>query len=112
MIQSFGDGGKSKICYDRRDQMRWIYVWLGLFCAAAGGGASNFDLVGFATLNGLGQNGTTGGSGGQHVQVSTLAEFVQHCQTNRAFLIELMNDIDCSSLGNINSPPDYPVGEI
>jgi pectate lyase len=89
-------------------------VWLGLCCAAAGAGAPNFDLVGFATLNTLGQNGTTGGSDGQHVQAATLNEFVQYCQTNTSLLIELMNDIDCSALRNASGgfPLDYPVGEI
>ncbi|HZO85334.1 MAG TPA: hypothetical protein VFC26_08985, partial [Verrucomicrobiae bacterium] len=70
--------------------------------------------MGFASLNGLGQNGTTGGSGGQQVQVSSLADFVRYCETNATLLVEVMNDIDCSPLANNSGgfPIDYPVGEI
>jgi pectate lyase len=95
------------------DYMRLLYSFL-LCYAVAAAGAPNFDLVGFATLNALGQNGTTGGSGGQHVKVSTLDDFVRYCQTNTTLLVELMNDIDCSSLTNAPGgfPADYKVGEV
>jgi pectate lyase len=95
--------------------MRLLYpLSCSLLSVLAAVGAPNFDLVGFATLNGLGQNGTTGGSGGQHVQVSTLADFVKYSQTNTTLLVEVMNDIDCSSLANASGgfPVDYPTGEI
>jgi len=74
----------------------------------------NFDLVGFAALNALGQNGTTGGASGPRVQVSTLTDFVRYAQTNVPLRIELLNDIDCSSLSNASAgfPANYPVGEI
>src|SRR5437867_3078349 len=50
-------------------------VWLVALLSAAGvAGAQNFDLVGFASLNG----GTTGGGAGPHVQVSTLADLVKY----------------------------------
>src|SRR5688572_8904845 len=86
---------------------------IGLFCLT-GHAAPNFDLVGFATLNAMGQNGTTGGAGGEHVQVFTLAELVRYSETNRTLHVEIMNDIDCSSLSNAAAgyPPDYPTGEI
>ena len=85
-----------------------------LFCAMTASAAPNFDLVGFATVNALGQNGTTGGSGGQRVQVSTLADFVKYCQTNTTVMVEVMNDIDCSTLANHSGgfPSGYSVGEI
>src|SRR6185436_5214484 len=41
-----------------------------------------YDLVGFATVSGMGRNGTTGGADGPHVQVSTLNELVRYAQTN------------------------------
>jgi pectate lyase len=87
-----------------------------LICLAAlsATGAPRYDLVGFATLNSMGQNGTTGGGGGEHVQVSTLADFVRHAQTNTPLRVEVMNDIDLSPLANANQgfPVNYPVGEV
>jgi pectate lyase len=76
--------------------------------------APNFDLVGFATLNGLGQNGTTGGAGGAHVQVLTLADLVKYLQTNTTLRVEILNDIDLSPLANatLGFPTNYPTGEI
>jgi pectate lyase len=71
-------------------------------------------LEGFATLNGLGRTGTSGGADGVHVQVSTLADFVRYAQTNVAVRIELMTDIDLSPLANASQgfPANYPTGEI
>lgn len=87
-----------------------------LICAMAltAAAAPNFDLVGFATLNATGQNGTSGGAGGARVQVSTLADFVRYCETNATLMVEVMNDIDCSSMANNSGgfPANYPVGEI
>src|SRR5687767_4949449 len=90
------------------------YASFWLVCMLSTHGAPNFDLVGFASLHGLGQNGTTGGSGGQHVQASSLADFVRYCETNVTLLVEVMYDIDCSPLANNSGgfPIDYPVGEI
>jgi pectate lyase len=78
------------------------------------GGAPEFGLVGFASLNAMGQNGTTGGSGGPRVQVTTLAELVHYSQTNTPLMVEVMNDIDLSPLANANQgfPTNYPTGEI
>jgi pectate lyase len=83
-------------------------------CAFSTNAAPNFDLVGFASLNALGQNGTSGGADGAHVQVSTLADFVRYLETNVALRVEILNDIDCSPLANNSGgfPSSYPVGEI
>lgn len=76
--------------------------------------APNFDLVGFATVPAMGRNGTTGGDGGAHVQVSTLTDLVRFLETNITLRVEIMNDIDLSPLRNANQgfPADYPTGEI
>src|SRR5688572_11043125 len=76
--------------------------------------APDYDLVGFAALDGMGQSGTTGGAGGPHIQVSTLNELVRYAQTNVMLRIEVMNDIDLSPLANANQgfPANYPTGEI
>jgi pectate lyase len=76
--------------------------------------APNFDLIGFATVNGLGQNGTTGGGGGGHIQVSTLNDLARYLQTNITLQVEIMNDIDLAPLANASGgfPTNYPAGEI
>jgi pectate lyase len=76
--------------------------------------APGYGLVGFASLNGMGQNGTTGGAGGPHVRVFTLNELVRYAQTNVALRIEVANDIDLSPLANANQgfPANFPTGEI
>lgn len=76
--------------------------------------APDYGLVGFASLDGMGRNGTTGGAGGLHVQVSTLNDLVRYAQTNVALRLEVMNDIDLSPLANANQgfPANYPTGEI
>ena len=76
--------------------------------------APNFELVGFATLDGLGQKGTTGGAAGPLVRVSTLGELVSSLQTNVPLRIELLNDLDLSPLANHSGgfPAGYPTGEI
>jgi pectate lyase len=88
-----------------------ILIWLAGRHAIA---APNFDLVGFAAVNGFGHNTTTGGADGAHVQVSTLPELVRYLQTNSTLRVEIMNDIDLSPLANASGgfPPDYPTGEI
>jgi pectate lyase len=60
------------------------------------------------------QSGTTGGSGGAHVQVAALDELVRHLGTNTTLLVEVMNDIDLSPLANASQgfPPEYPTGEV
>jgi pectate lyase len=93
---------------------RCLIAFALLEAATLSAATPNFDLVGFATLNARGQNGTTGGFGGNHVQVTNLADFVRYAQTNTTLQIELLNDIDCSSLANASGgfPTNYPVGEI
>lgn len=84
------------------------------------GDGPHFDLVGFAALDGFVGNGTflpggtTGGAGGARVQVSTLADLKTHLESTATVIIEVMNDIDLSSLDNHGggNPADYPTGEI
>lgn len=76
--------------------------------------APNFDLVGFAAVQGMGHQRTSGGDGGAHVQVSTLTDLVRYLETNVALRVEIMNDIDLSPLRNASQgfPTDYPTGEV
>ncbi|GAA3817286.1 pectate lyase [Sphaerisporangium flaviroseum] len=52
----------------------------GLHAAEAGARAADpvDAMIGFATVNALGQNGTTGGAGGPTVTVTTTAQFLDH----------------------------------
>jgi pectate lyase len=82
----------------------------------------NFDLVGFATLDGFstfGYNqsqigGVSGGAGGLHVQVSTVTSFVNNLQSNATLMVEVMTNLDLSVLANNSGgfPAGYPTGEI
>ena len=76
--------------------------------------APDYSPVGFATLEGMGRNSTTGGAGGAHIQVSTLNELVRYLQTNVTLRVEILNDIDLSPLANAAQgfPANYPAGEI
>jgi len=90
-----------------------IVCWISLIGLSAVA-APDYRLTGFATLEGMGQNGTTGGSGGAPVQVSTLNDLVRYLQTNVTLRVEIMNDIDLSPLANASQgfPANYPTGEI
>jgi pectate lyase len=82
----------------------------------------NFDLVGFATLDGFnnfGYNqqkigGVTGGAGGLHVQVWTVTNLVNNLQSNATLMVEIMTNLDLSVLANNSGgfPAGYPTGEI
>ncbi|HKX30076.1 MAG TPA: fibronectin type III domain-containing protein [Blastocatellia bacterium] len=48
-----------------------------------------FALVGFATVNSLGQNGTTGGQGGPTVTVSTAADFLDYISRTGPYIIRV-----------------------
>jgi pectate lyase len=82
----------------------------------------NFDLVGFATLDGFnsfGYNqqkggGVTGGGGGMHVQVWTVTNLVSNLQSNATLMVEIMTNLDLSVLANNSGgfPAGYPTGEI
>jgi len=89
-------------------------LFLACLAGSVAGAAPDFGLAGFASLNALGQNGTTGGAGGPRVQVTRLAEFVHYAQTNAPFRVEVMNDLDLSPLANANQgfPTNYPTGEV
>ena len=73
-----------------------LLATLGWFAGPLLAGPPNFDLVGFATVNGLGRNGTTGGAGGEHVHVSALADLARHLESNQTLMVEILNDIDLS----------------
>jgi pectate lyase len=53
----------------------------------------NFDLVGFAAVNALGQNGTTGGAGGHVVTVSTAQEFLSYIRRSGPYVIQVAGTI-------------------
>jgi pectate lyase len=80
----------------------------------------NYKLLGFAAVEGDAAygsrraGGTTGGAGGAHVQAWTTADVVKYLQTNSTLMVEIMTNIDLSSLSNHSGgfPPDYPTGEI
>ena len=82
----------------------------------------NFDLVGFATLDGFnsfGYNqrqvgGVSGGAGGVHVQVWTVTNLVNNLQSNATLMVEVMTNLDLSVLANNSGgfPAGYPTGEI
>jgi pectate lyase len=82
----------------------------------------NFDLAGFATLDGFnsfGYNqrqigGVTGGAGGLHVQVWTVTNLVNNLQSNATLMVEIMTNMDLSVLANNSGgfPVGYPTGEI
>jgi pectate lyase len=55
--------------------------------------------VGFASLNALGQNGTTGGAGGATVTVSTLADLVTQATSTAPLTIRIQGTIDMSPNG-------------
>src|SRR6185295_2003410 len=46
-------------------------------------------LVGFASVNALGQNGTTGGAGGPTVTVSNAADFISYAQRSGPYTIRV-----------------------
>ncbi|MDH2430602.1 pectate lyase [Sphaerisporangium sp. TRM90804] len=63
----------------------------------AGGAARAADpvdrMVGFATVNALGQNGTTGGAGGPVVTVSTTAQFLDYISRPGPYVIRVSGRI-------------------
>jgi len=85
-----------------------------------GGAAVNFNLLGFASVEGDAAygsrraGGTSGGAGGAHVQVWTTADLVKYLQTNSTLMVEIMTNLNLSSLSNHSGgfPADYPTGEI
>lgn len=53
----------------------------------------NFDLVGFAAVNVLGQDGVTGGAGGEVVTVSTAQEFLSYINRPEPHIIQVMGTL-------------------
>ncbi|MEU9833133.1 pectate lyase [Streptosporangium sp. NPDC048047] len=65
--------------------------------APAGAAARRADpidrMVGFATVDALGQNGTTGGAGGPVVTVTTTAQFLDHISRPGPYVIQVKGRI-------------------
>jgi pectate lyase len=59
--------------------------------------------VGFAAVNTLGQNGTTGGAGGPVVTVSTAAEFIDFATRTGPFVIRVNGVITLTAMQNVAS---------
>jgi pectate lyase len=57
-----------------------------------------FAMIGFATVNALGQNGTTGGAGGQEVVVTTAAQLADFLQRPEPFIIRISGRIQISDM--------------
>lgn len=60
-------------------------------------------LVGFATVNALGQNGTTGGAGGQIVTVTNASEFVAAVQRTDPVIVRVNGTITLSGMNRVAS---------
>jgi pectate lyase len=59
---------------------------------------AGFAMIGFATVNALGQNGTTGGAGGQEVVVTTAAELADFIQRPEPLIIWVSGRIQFSDM--------------
>jgi pectate lyase len=59
---------------------------------------TGFAMIGFATVNALGQNGTTGGAGGQEVVVTTAAELADFIQRPEPLIIWVSGRIQFSDM--------------
>jgi pectate lyase len=66
-----------------------------------GGGPNLAD--GWAGVNALGQNGTTGGAGGLTVTVSTAADFISYAQRAGAYTIRVNGVITLSAMTDVTS---------
>jgi pectate lyase len=60
-------------------------------------------LIGFATINALGQNGTTGGAGGTTVTVTTAAQLLDYIARSGAYIIQVNATITLSSMHQVTS---------
>ena len=58
---------------------------------------------GWAGVNALGQNGTTGGAGGPTVTVSTAADFISFAQRSGPFVIQVSGTITLSAMTDVTS---------
>ncbi|GAA1791686.1 hypothetical protein GCM10009682_12070 [Luedemannella flava] len=68
-----------------------------------GPGPAQTGLVGFATVNAWGQNGTTGGAGGPSVTVSTAAQFIDYATRTGPYTIFVSGMISLSAMQNVSS---------
>jgi pectate lyase len=60
-------------------------------------------LVGFATVNALGQNGTTGGAGGQTVTVSNASQFLAAVQQAGPLIVQVNGTISLTGMNKVAS---------
>jgi hypothetical protein len=58
---------------------------------------------GWAGVNALGQNGTTGGAGGPTVTVSTAADFISFAQRSGPFVIQVSGTITLTAMTDVTS---------
>jgi pectate lyase len=68
-----------------------------LFCANLAHGLDTAP-IGFASINDLGQNGTTGGAGGPIVTVTTADELDHYANQNTPYIIQIAGNISLYSL--------------
>ncbi|MFI6507800.1 polysaccharide lyase family 1 protein [Streptosporangium sp. NPDC050855] len=65
--------------------------------APAAGSALAAAPIGFASVNALGQNGTTGGAGGRTVTVTDAASFLEYIDSKETLIIRVAGTIEISS---------------
>ncbi|GAA3014512.1 polysaccharide lyase family 1 protein [Streptosporangium longisporum] len=65
--------------------------------APAAGSAMAAAPIGFASVNALGQNGTTGGAGGRTVTVTDAASFLEYIDSKETLIIRVAGTIEISS---------------
>lgn len=73
--------------------MKKIFALITLFLSVISAIAQGNGLTGYATYYDLGQQGTTGGAGGQVVHVSTRADFEKYIQGSTPYIIIVDEDI-------------------
>ncbi|NEE01542.1 pectinesterase family protein [Phytoactinopolyspora halotolerans] len=57
--------------------------------------------VGFASLEALGQDGTTGGAGGERVTVRNQEELVRYAEAEEPYIIQVAGTVDLEPLGHL-----------
>jgi pectate lyase len=65
--------------------------------------ANNTSPEGFASMNVLGQEGTTGGAGGNVVTVTTANDFVSQIWSSDTLIVQVADTIYLSSMAGVNS---------
>jgi pectate lyase len=83
-------------------ELRFLRLILSVsLLAAAALPASAFESspIGFASLNAMGQDGTTGGAGGAVVTATTAADFIAYATSTEPYIIKVQGDL---SIGKVN----------